>query len=79
MIKKVLFDNIGGYNKSYIECLSIKKKNYLCGNCAAYHYESVTRNNLEEKNNRTNLDFKERLVPYMVSKFDTIKDKLILI
>jgi phosphate starvation-inducible protein PhoH len=36
-------------------------------------------NNSEEKNNRTNLDFKERLLPYIVSKFDTIKDKLNLI
>ena len=89
MIEKVLFDSIGGYNELYtecfedvelnLECLSFKKKNYFCGNCVAYHYESVTRNNSEEKNNRTILDFKERLVPYVVSKFDTIKDKLIYI
>jgi len=89
MIEKSLFNAIGGYNESYIECfedvelnlecLKLRKKNYLCGNCVAYHYESVTRNNSEEKNKKTNEDFFMRLYPFINENMRHYQDKLTLI
>jgi len=86
MIERTLFDSIGGFNEEYIECfedvelnlecLTRRKKNYLCGNCVAYHYESVTRNDSEIKNKRTNEDFFNRLSPFITKNMKYYQEKL---
>lgn len=53
MIKKSLFEKIGGFNEGYSVCfedvelnlkmLTLNYKNYLCGEAVAYHHESQTR------------------------------------
>ena len=54
MTRKTIFENNNMFNENYISCFedveynlilnSIGLKNYICGECVAYHYESKTRN-----------------------------------
>lgn len=59
MIRKTLFENIGGFNESYqvcfedvelnLECLVRGFENYIDGSLVAYHYESQTRGYSDEQ------------------------------
>jgi len=86
MITKKTFENCGMFNESYIECfedveLNLKSeimglKNFMSGRSVAYHFESQTRNNIEEeeKNNKMGLDLSERLLPFIKQNFTKIKN-----
>ena len=77
MIKKTLFNQIGGFNETYnecfedvelnIECLNRRYKNYFLGTAVAYHYESQTRNKDEEKLKRESEDYIYRLLPKIIN------------
>lgn len=77
MIQKELFDSIGGFNESYIECFEDVELNLEClfqsrnnitiCDAVAYHYESVTRNKSADKLNRVNEDYK-RIFNYYIEK-----------
>jgi GT2 family glycosyltransferase len=66
MINKSLFNVIGMFPTDYEECfedvhlnlntLNKNKKNILVGDAVLHHYESKTRNTLEEKNERMQRD-----------------------
>ena len=70
-----LFNKIGGFNENYIECFEdveynlqcilANKKNKFLGDAVAYHYESQTRNNNTNKNQQMNIDWVERLLPFI--------------
>ena len=72
MVKKNLFDSIGGFNESYlscfedvefnVECLKRGYINYCDGALVSYHYESQTRKNTEIIK-LSNMDFNDRLFP----------------
>jgi GT2 family glycosyltransferase len=81
MVKKKLFDEIGGFNEEYLscfedvefnlECLKRGYINYCDGDLVSYHYESQTRKN-SDIINLTNLDFKDRLFPLLKENIDLI-------
>jgi len=76
LINKNLFNVIGGFNEGYIECfedvelnlrcLLMNKKNYFVGNAVCYHYESFTRGKSKEAMAKIQIDYKERLLPFMI-------------
>lgn len=84
MIRKKVFEKCGMFNESYISCfedveLNLKceilgLKNFLSGKSVAYHYESQTRNNDEEKDKKMSSDFIERLEPFIKQNFTKIKN-----
>jgi len=77
MIKKSLFDKIGGFNENYsecfedvelnVECLNRRYKNYFIGTAVAYHYESQTRNKDNEKLKKEGEDYVYRLLPKIIN------------
>jgi len=76
MIKKDIFNKIGGFNQGYkecfedvelnIDCLSRNLKNYFVSDAVCYHYESQTRNKDSEKLKREGEDYVKRLIPYLI-------------
>jgi GT2 family glycosyltransferase len=83
MIKKSLFEKQNGYNEIYNECFEdvelnlrcilMGYENYLSGKSVAYHYESQTRNDSEEKNQNLLLDYNKNLRPFLINNFDKLK------
>ena len=75
MIGVNTFKLCGGFNEKYINCfedvelnlrcITMGFKNYYDGSLVAYHYESQTRNEDSENISKLQLDFKERLFPYI--------------
>jgi GT2 family glycosyltransferase len=88
MIRKNLFINSGMFNEQYTTCFEdvelniiVKSngfKNFICGDCVAYHYESQTRNDDPEDLNKLNNDYKNHLFPIIRNKWDKIKDKVLV-
>lgn len=84
MIRKKIFEKCGMFNEDYISCFEdvelnlkceiIGLNNFLSGKSVAYHYESQTRNNDEEKDKKMSLDFVERLEPFIKNNFTKIKN-----
>ena len=48
-------------------------ENYLSGKSVAYHYESQTRNESEEKNKKTIFDYQNFLNPFVMNNFNKFK------
>ena len=77
MIKKEIFNKIGGFNQGYqecfedvelnIDCLSRNLKNYFVPDAVCYHYESQTRNKSGEKLKREGEDYIKRLIPFIIT------------
>lgn len=77
LIRKDLFNSIGGFNEGYIECfedvelnlecLLRNKKNIFVGNAVCHHFESITRGKSNEALNRLGVDYRERLLPFVKS------------
>jgi GT2 family glycosyltransferase len=75
LIQKDLFTKVGGFNPTYIECfedaelnfsvLLEGKVNLFVSDAVAYHYESKTRNKSDEKLERLQEDYRERLFPFI--------------
>jgi GT2 family glycosyltransferase len=91
LIKKELFQTIGGFNTNYrecfedvelnVQCLNHNKENIFCGEAVCYHYESQTRNKDEKKARREYEDYSRMLIPFIVNNkktynyFDNIDSK----
>jgi len=77
MIKKEIFNKIGGFNQGYqecfedvelnIDCLTRNLKNYFVPDAVCYHYESQTRNKSGEKLKREGEDYIKRLIPFIIT------------
>lgn len=77
MIKKDIFNKIGGFNQGYkecfedvelnIDCLTRNLKNYFVSDAVCYHYESQTRNKSDEKLQREAEDYYKRLLPVIMT------------
>jgi len=88
LIRKNVFENIGLFNENYISCfedvelniklVSINLKNYICGKCVAYHYESQTRKEDPENLDKQKIDY-SKLVPVISNHWEKIKEKVFLI
>jgi len=82
MIKKELFNKIGGFNEKYsecfedvelnLECFLNKKKNITVSDATAFHYESVSRKKSEEKNKRERDDYINRLYPFIMNHINVL-------
>jgi GT2 family glycosyltransferase len=89
LIRKSTFIKQGMFNENYISCLEDVElninllcgghKNYVCGDCVAYHYESQTRNKNLKKDEDFIYDYNHNFIPMIKEKFEKIKDKLIII
>jgi GT2 family glycosyltransferase len=81
LIKKELFQTIGGFNTNYrecfedvelnVQCLNHNKENIFCGEAVCYHYESQTRNKDEKKARREYEDYSRMLIPFIVNNKKT--------
>lgn len=75
MMGKDIFTEVGGFNPTYIECfedaelnfeiLLRGKVNILVNDAVAYHFESKTRDNDDQKLHRLQQDYQERLFPFI--------------
>jgi GT2 family glycosyltransferase len=82
MIRKKMFESLGYFNEIFTHCfedtylgLQIIKNgyfNYCCGDCVAYHHESITRN-IEETKSVALKEFNEIMSPYIRENFDKFK------
>ena len=82
-IKKSTFIKAGMFNENYTTCfedvelnvklLSMGYENYYDGSLVAYHYESQTRNESNEKNQMEYFDFTTILFPFMSKNWDSIQ------
>lgn len=89
MISKKLFEKCGMWNEEYKEAfqdveLSVKcilggYENIYLGNAVAYHYESQTRKNDPEKNQREYNDMMNFLVPLIKSNLNKLEKYIIKI
>ena len=89
MIRKNLFNSLGGFNENYISCFEDVELNIMCitkgfknynnGDCVAYHYESQTRNEDPENMKKLNFDYNANLMKCIESNIDKIKTYIKLI
>tara|TARA_B100002019_G_C21273989_1_gene604080 strand:- start:4268 stop:5827 length:1560 start_codon:yes stop_codon:yes gene_type:complete len=77
MIRKNVFQSLGGFNENYMECfedvdlnikcLNKRLKNYFLGESVAYHYESQTRKKDPDKLKKEGEDYVNRLLPTIIN------------
>ena len=89
MIRKNTFENKGMFNEKYNACFedvelnvlltSSGLKNYTCGECVSYHYESITRNEDKGKMTKEGYDYHNTLIPVVKQNIDKIKNNIIII
>ena len=89
MIRRNLFNSVGGFNESYISCfedvelnltlLTKGLKNITCGNLVAYHYESQTRKDDEDNDKKLTIDYKDRLIVFISNNLNKLKKHIISI
>lgn len=89
LIRKSTFIKQGMFNENYISCLEDVElninltysghKNYVCGDCVAYHYESQTRNKDPKKDEDFLYDYNHNFLPMIKEKFEKIKEKIIVV
>jgi GT2 family glycosyltransferase len=89
MIRKNTFENKGMFNEKYHTCFedvelnvllsSSGLKNYTCGECVSYHYESITRNEDKGKMTKEGYDYHNTLIPVVKQNIDKIKNNIIII
>jgi GT2 family glycosyltransferase len=87
MTRKKIFENNNMFNENYISCFedveynlilnTIGLKNYHCGECVAYHYESKTRNEDPKNLDKLRYDYITNLIPSVKKNIEKIKHKLI--
>lgn len=89
MIRKNVFEKIGMFNENYIECFEDVElnlqcvingyENYLDSNSVAYHYESKTRNQDQNKLSKLQIDYNLRLNPFIANNYDKLKHKIVFV
>jgi GT2 family glycosyltransferase len=89
MTRKLVFENNGMFNENYISCFEDVEynlilntnglKNYICGECVAYHYESTTRNEDSKNLDKLRYDYVSNLFPIIRKNLEKIKHKIVFI
>ena len=89
MIRKILFNKIGSYNENYTECfedVELNLKSFILGynnvcdsSLVAYHYESQTRNEDNNKSNRLISDWETQLLPLVKNNIDRLSPKMYMV
>jgi len=57
----------------------LKLDNYCNSNLVAYHYESKTRNNDNDKIKKVNEDYNNLLRPFIINNYDKLKTHIPII
>jgi GT2 family glycosyltransferase len=83
MIRKNVFDKVGMFNESYINCFEDVElnlqcilhgyENYLDPNSVAYHYESVSRNENPDNLENLKIDYISRLRPFIITHINKLQ------
>ena len=89
MIRKNLFQKLGGFNEKYISCfedvelniMSITSgfKNYINSDCVSYHYESMTRNEDPDNLKKLQQDYVENLFPCITGNVDKLRNYITIV
>lgn len=89
MIKKDVFIKCDYFNENYtscfedvelnLKCLMLKLDNYCNSNLVAYHYESKTRNNDNDKIKKVNEDYNNFLLPFFNKNYNNFKTHIQII
>jgi GT2 family glycosyltransferase len=89
MIRKNLFIKCDMFNETYIscfedvelnfKCLILGYTNHLSADSVSYHYESQTRNEQGEYNEKLINDYTKRLLPFFKENINILKNKLLTI
>jgi hypothetical protein len=84
MIKKVLFDGIGGFNEGTkecfedvllnLDCIIRNYKNIYLGEAVCYHYESITRVKNPDKVENEKKDMVEHVLPKFTKNYAKLKN-----
>jgi GT2 family glycosyltransferase len=87
MIRKNVFNKIGGFNDQYINCFEDVElnlncilhgyENYIDSGSVSYHYESQTRQDDPNNLNKLIEDYKQRLLPFIVKNMNNLSKYLI--
>jgi GT2 family glycosyltransferase len=82
MIRKNVFNKIGGYNENYKTCfedveLNLSARvhgfvNYYDGSLVSYHYESQTRGKSLENSAKEHRDYNEVLIPFIDKHYNKL-------
>lgn len=88
MVSKKTFEKVGMFNEEYIscfedvelnlQCILYGMQNYLDSNAVAYHYESKTRGEDPDNLKKLNIDYSERLLPYISNNMNKLKPYFII-
>lgn len=89
MIRKEIFYKIGMFNENYtscfedvelnINCLLRGLKNFTNSDCVAYHYESQTRDDDNQKMNKLHFDYYNYLLPLIQKNINVLQRYLIVL
>lgn len=87
MIKKDVFIKCDYFNENYtscfedvelnLKCIMLKLDNYCNSNLVAYHYESKTRNNDNNKIKKVNEDYNNLMRPFIINNYDKLKSHIL--
>ena len=82
MIRKILFNKIGGFNEKYticfedvelnLSCVLLGFKNYYDGSLVSYHFESQTRGKSVESRNKESYDYNNTLLPFIKKNYNKL-------
>lgn len=88
MIRKNLFEKLGMFNENYVECfedveLNLKccvsnHKNMISNKSVAYHYESQTRNDSNDKIEKLQTDYSKNLLPFIINNLNKLQNKILM-
>jgi GT2 family glycosyltransferase len=88
MIRKNTFKRCGYFNEEYTSCFEDVELNLICllsgyenyndGSLVAYHFESQSRNDDPEDNNKLQYDFDEHLYPFIIKNIKRLKPRFII-
>ena len=89
MVNRKVFEKLGYFSESYIECLEDVEfnlrclmngyTNYVDGNLVSYHYESQTRNFNPLKNQMIVDDFNNKLIPFISNNINKLQKYILSI
>jgi GT2 family glycosyltransferase len=89
MIKKIIFEKCGLFNVNYnecfedlelnLQCILLGFKNYMSPRSVAYHYESKTRNENENKIQNEVNDYQNTLFSFINNNINKLQSKILML
>jgi len=86
MIRKNLFEKLNMFNENYIGCFEdvelnlkcsiLNYKNIISNKSVAYHYESQSRDDSNDKLEKMHKDYNETLIPFILQNMNKLQTKI---